>query len=240
VLGRIDEQLLLPPDDLAAGGIDDRELLDLVAPQLDAQAELLVRGIDLDAIAAHAELARLEGDVVAVVLDVHQAREDLVPVHRLAQAQADHHRAVVLGRAQPVDARDAGHDDHVAAAHQRAGGRQAEPVDLLVDRGVLLDVDVALGDVGLRLVIVVVAHEIVDRVVRKELLELGVQLGGQGLVVRHHQGRALGVLNDVGHGERLAGPGDPHQHLFSPPAAQPFRQRGDGLGLIAGRLKGAD
>ena len=72
-------------------------------------------------------------------------REHLVAIDRLAQLQADHHRAVVFGRAQSVDARYAGHDDHVAAAHQRAGGRQPQAVDLLVDRGVLLDVDVALG-----------------------------------------------------------------------------------------------
>ncbi len=44
VLGRVDEQLILAADDLAAGGIDDRELLDFVAPELDAEGELLVAG----------------------------------------------------------------------------------------------------------------------------------------------------------------------------------------------------
>ena len=67
---------------------------------------------------------------------------------------------------------------------------QPEPLDLLVDRGVLLDVDVALGDVGFGLVVVVIADEVADGVVREELLELGVELGGERLVVRHHQRRA--------------------------------------------------
>jgi hypothetical protein len=93
-----------------------------------------------------------------------------------------HHGAVVLGRAQAVDARHAGHDDHVAAADQGAGGGQAQAVDLVVDRGVLLDVDVALGDVRFGLVVVVVADEVVDGVVGEELLELGVELGGQVLL----------------------------------------------------------
>ena len=240
VLGRIDEHPLLAFDHFAARGIDDRKLLDLVAPELDAEGELLVGRPDLDAVAAHAELARLKLDVVPLVLDVDQLGQHLVAVDRLADLQADHHRPVVLGRAQAVDARDAGHDDHVAAAHQRAGGGQPQPVDLLVDRGVLLDVDVALRDVGLGLVVVVVADEVVDRVVRKELLELAVELGGQRLVVRHDQRRPLHGLDHVGHRERLARAGHAHQHLFLFPGLQTGDQRLNGLRLIAGGLKRTD
>jgi hypothetical protein len=42
------------------------------------------------------------------------------------------------------------------------------PVDLLVDERVLLDVRVGRGDVGLGLVVVVVADEVVDGVVGEE------------------------------------------------------------------------
>ena len=210
---RIDEHPLGPLDHLAAGGIDDRKLLDLVAPELDAEGDFLVGRPDLDAIAAHAELARLKLDVVPLVLDVDQLGQHLVAIDRLPDVQADHHRPIVLGRAQAVDARDAGHDDHVAAADQRAGGGQPQPVDLLVDRGVFLDVDVALRDVGLGLVVVVIADEVVDGVVRKELLELAVKLGGQRLVVRHDQRGPLHGLDDVGHREGLARAGHAHQHL---------------------------
>jgi hypothetical protein len=45
----------------------------------------------------------------------------------------------------------------------------AQPVDLVVDRGVLLDVGVARRDVGLGLVVVVVADEVLDGVVGEEL-----------------------------------------------------------------------
>ena len=118
-----------------------------------------------------------------------------------------------------------------------AGGRQPQAVDVLVDRGVFLDVDVALRDVRLGLVVVVVADEVVDRVVRKELLELAVELGGQRLVVRQDQRRPLHGLDDVGHRERLARAGDAHQHLLLAIRAQTFDQRGDGLRLIAGGFK---
>ena len=43
----------------------------------------------------------------------------------------------------------------------------AQPVDLVVDRRVLLDVRVGRGDVGLGLVVVVVGDEVLDRVVGK-------------------------------------------------------------------------
>jgi hypothetical protein len=74
---------------------------------------------------------------------------------------------VVVRRAEAVDAGDAGHDDHVAPGEERAGRRVAQAVDLVVDRGVLLDVGVRCRDVGLGLVVVVVADEVLDGVVGK-------------------------------------------------------------------------
>jgi hypothetical protein len=49
---------------------------------------------------------------------------------------------------------------------------------------------VALRDVGLGLVVVVVADEVLDRVVREELAELAVELRRQRLVGREHERRA--------------------------------------------------
>ena len=46
----------------------------------------------------------------------------------------------------------------------------AEPIDLVVDRRVLLDVGVRRGHVGLGLVVVVVADEVLDPVVGKNSL----------------------------------------------------------------------
>ena len=224
----------------AAGGIDRGKLFHLVAPKLHAKGTFFVGRPDLDAVAPHAELARLKLDVVPLVLDIDQFGQHPIAVDRLPDLQPDHHGPVVFRRAQAVDAGDAGDDDHVAAAHQRAGGGQPQPLDLLVDRGVFLDVDVALRDVGFGLIVVVIADEVVDGVVRKELLELGEQLGGQGLVVRHDQHRPLHLLDHVGHREGLARAGHAHQHLVLFAAAQARGEGLDGLGLIAGRLKGGD
>ena len=59
-----------------------------------------------------------------------------------------------------------------------------------------LDVGVGARQIGFGLVVVVVADEVLDRVVREELLELAVKLRGQGLVVRHDQRRPVDRLDD--------------------------------------------
>ena len=90
-----------------------------------------------------------------------------------------------------------------------------------------------MGDIGLGLVVVVVGDEILHRVVGKELLELGAELGGQGLVVGQHQGGPLDLLDDLGHGEGLARAGDAQKHLMLEALFNALSQRGDGLRLIA-------
>ena len=75
-------------DDLAAERIDLLDRFDLVAEELDADRVLLVDREDLDHVAAHAERAAVEVDVVALVLHVDQAPQELVapellPLHEL-------------------------------------------------------------------------------------------------------------------------------------------------------------
>src|SRR6266849_3206149 len=60
----------------------------------------------------------------------------------------------------------------------------AHAVDLVVDRGFLLDIGVGARHIGFRLVVVVIGDEILHRVVGKEAPELAVELRRQGLVGR--------------------------------------------------------
>jgi hypothetical protein len=92
----------------------------------------------------------------------------------------------------------------------------------------------------LRLVVVVVADEVLDRVVGEEALELAVELGGQRLVGGEDQGGALGGLDHLGDGEGLARAGDAEEDLVALVrlhARDQFRYR---LGLVAGGLVVAD
>ena len=84
---------------------------------------------------------------------------------------------------------------------------QPQLLDFGVDGQVFFNKDIGAGDVGLRLVVVVVADVVLDRVVGKKPFKLAVELGGQRFVVAEHQGRLAGFGNDVGHGEGFAGAG---------------------------------
>ena len=107
-------------------GSIDRQPLDLVAEQLDPVADLLVGRPELDHVAADAELAALEGRRRCGRTGCRRASAASRRGRSMSPTlEADHHLAVVVGRAQAVDARHAGDDDHVLAADQGTGGRPA-------------------------------------------------------------------------------------------------------------------
>ena len=120
------------------------------------------------------------------------------------------------------------------------GGGVAQAVDLVVHRRVLLDVGVARRDVGLGLVVVVVGDEVLDPVLREELPHLVGQLGGERLVGGDDQRGPLGLLDRPGDGGGLARPGDAEEGLEAVAPLDALGQRGDGLGLVAGRLEVGD
>ena len=197
--------------------IEFGDRLDLVAEEADAPgAVLVVGGEHFDRVAAHAEQAAREvARLGALVLERDEILDQLALVDLVAELQREGHRGVGLDRADAVDAGDGSDDDDVVALEQRARRRVAHAVDLLVDVGFLLDIGVGARDVGLRLIIVVVGDEILDRVVGEEALELAVELRGQRLVRREDERRALRRLDHLGHGEGLARAGDAEQHLVA-------------------------
>src|SRR5262249_16117032 len=83
------EQLLLHLGSLAGRRVDDRQRVDLVAEELDTQGKFLVRRPELDDIAADAKTAALEGGVVALILDIDKAIEQIVALDRLALLEID-------------------------------------------------------------------------------------------------------------------------------------------------------
>jgi hypothetical protein len=221
-------------DQLAGQRVEVLQALDLVAEQRRAVGRLGVGREDLQRLAAHAEVAAAQRGVVARVLDRDELAQQLVAVDLVALAQDL--QVVVVGPRRPEaeDGRDAGHDDHVAAREERRRGRVAQPIDLLVDGRVLLDVEVLGGDVGLGLVVVVVGDEVLDRVVGEEGAELVAQLGGQRLVVGEHERGLLDALDDPRHRHRLARAGGAQQGDEGLSGADALGDAVDRLGLIGG------
>ena len=232
--GGEDSRVVLAAQDLAGEGVDLGDLLDLVPEEADPDGPALVaHGEDVQRVPPDPEGAPLEIEIVPLELDVHQLSHDLLPAHLHAGPQGQRQVQILLRIPESVDTAHRRHDDHVLSLVQGAGGGVAEPVDLLVDGGGLLDIGVAGGDVGLRLVIIIIGNEVLHRRVGEEPLELGAELGRQGLVVGQHQRGLLDLFDDLGHGVGLAGARDAQQHLELVAPQDALAQLLDGLRLIA-------
>ena len=232
---RIHRDLVVAPDRLAGQRVERCELVDLVAEQLDPQALLFIRRIDLDDVAADPEGAAGEFVVVALVLDFHQLAQDLIAIDPLPPLERQHHAVIGLRRAEAIDARHAGDDDDVAAFEERPGRGETHAIDLLVDRRLLLDVRVCGRNVRFGLVVVVVADEVLHRVVGEEPAEFLKELGGERLVVRHHQRRPVHARDRLRHREGLSRAGHAEQHLVTVAALEPIDQLSNRPRLVAGQ-----
>ena len=100
--------------------------------------------------------------------------------------------------------------------------------------GILLDERVRARDVGLGLVVIEIADEVFDGVVREEAFELRVKLRRERLVVRDDQRGLVHVPDDVGDRERLARTRDAEQHLMLRAGQHALRQLRNRLRLVAG------
>ena len=215
VAGGIDGHMVQGLDGRAGDGMKLGDAVDLIAEELYPDGTVLViGGVQLHRVAPDPEHVPLKGHVVALVPILHQTAQQLVTVHGHAGAQGDHHPGKVLRLPQSVDTADGGHHDHVPPLQQGAGGAEPQAVDLLVGGGILLDIGVRVGDIGLRLVVVVVGHKVLHGVFREKFPELLAQLGGQCLIVGQHQCGTLHLLDDLGHGVGLAGAGNALEHLL--------------------------
>src|SRR5919198_4374406 len=237
MLGRIDRGTIERRDRLAGEHVDLRDALDLVTPHLDTNALFLVRRKDLDGIAAHAERATLECNVVPTVLNFHEGEQDLVAGDVLPLRERDHLLLVLDRIAETVDGRDRSDDHDVVALHETRRRAEAQPIYVLIDRSIFLDIGVGRRDVRLGLVVVVVRDEVLDRVMRQEALELSVELSRERLVVREHERGPAVMLDDVGHRHRLAGPGYAEERLEAVALLEPTSELGDCLWLVAGGLE---
>ena len=153
-------------DNLAGNDIYLAYPVDLVAKKLYPHRNVGgVSGHYLNSIPSYPELGTGKTDIVSFVLYADKVCDKLFSGLFLTLADRYHHRLILLGVAHRVDTRNAGDYDDVTALCYCGGRRVAQPVDILVDVGVLLDINVLAGDISFGLVIVVIRNKVFHRVV---------------------------------------------------------------------------
>ena len=131
-----------------------------------------VHGVYLHRVPPHPKHIAFKGDVVPLIADLHQLSQQLLSGIFLPLPQGNDHVGVVDGVAQPVNTRNRCHHDHVPPLKECRRGAVAQPLDLRVDGRVFFNKSVRVGDIRLRLIIVVVRHEVFHCVFRKKLPKL--------------------------------------------------------------------
>ncbi len=219
--------------DGAADSIDLGDLRDFVAHERQAIDRFLVGGHDLHRVPDRAEMPRLQ--IGRGALEVHrdQRAQHFSACGLKSLFEFLVYLLILSRRTETVDAGNRSHDDHVLSGQERLRGRVAQTVDLFVDLGFLLDIGVRNRHVCLRLIVVVVRDEVMNGVVREKVSVLLRQLRRQSFVVRDHQGRLLNGIDDIGHGEGLAGSGHAQKRLVGGARLQAFKQFLYSLRLIA-------
>ena len=109
-----------------------------------------------------------------------------------------------------------------------------ETLNLVVYACVLFYKRVGVGNICLRLVVVVVGDKVFNGVIREKLLELRAKLRGKGLVVRQHQRWLLNAFDHLCHCKGFSAAGNAEQRLLLKAQLNSSGKRVYSLGLVAG------
>ncbi len=87
----------------------------------------------------------MEIKIVSLVLEVNQILEKPTARILMARFKLNNLIPVFLGGAETIDTGDTGDDNNIPPGPEGIGGRVPHPVDLLVNRRVLLDITIGGG-----------------------------------------------------------------------------------------------
>ena len=226
---------------LACQRVNTADTVNLVTEELDADCAVTLGGRkNLNCVATDTEFVTDKVDVISLVADRNQAANKLLTAHFLTDTDRDQKALILHGVTERINTGNRGNDNNVTALKQSAGGTMAEHIDLLVYHSVLFNINVLAGDIGLRLVVIVVGNEVFHRILGEKCTQLCAELGGEGLVVSKNQGGSIQVGNNVCHSKGFTRTGNTEKCLRPLACENALCQSLDRLWLIARRLVIAD
>ena len=158
----------------------------------------------------------------------------LIPVFFHPRSQGKHHALVFFRISQTIDTGNRRYDNHVFSLNQSRCGTVPHLINLVINRRILRNICVRGRHIGLRLIIIIIRHKILNRIVRKKRLELAVKLCCKRLIVRYDERRLIQLRDNICHREGLAGAGYTEQRLTFLARFKAFYQPVDCFRLIPG------
>ena len=122
--GRVNRHMVDDTLQLAGQRMDFADTVYLIPKKLHADNSFAgAAGENLHHVSPDPEFVADKIDVVALILQLDQLGEQIVPLFSHTRPQRNHHAAVVDRVAQAVNAGHAGHNDHVSSLRQSGRGR---------------------------------------------------------------------------------------------------------------------
>ena len=217
--------------------VTNLDALDAVKVEHDAKRVVATRHPDVDHFPSHSALAALQVRGRPAVLEFDQFTQEVTGLDRLTNMATQMVFEERLGRVETVNARYRRHHDAVGTGDQGSHGGKPFLFNALVDAQLLVDVQVPLGEVGFRLIVVVVRDEVLHGVIGEIAHHFLVQLASKGLVVAHDECGDVELFNHVSHGERLAAARHAEQHAPLLAIFQLRNQFFNCFWLVTGRIE---
>ena len=235
--GRENAGVLQHRQHMTADNVNLADAVNFIAKEFNPQGVFMLPcRNDLHRIPPDTEGAPAEVHIIPFVLNIDQVAKQFFTAHGHPGAKGNHLPLVFAGVAHGVDTAYGCHNDDILPLPQGGGSAVAKPVNLFVDGGILFDVCIRRGNVGLRLIVIVIRDEVFHPAIREESLQFAAQLGSKSLVVGNHQSGLLHLFNHRGHGKGFAGTCYTQQHLALHAFLNASAQCLNGLWLIAAGL----
>ena len=174
---------------------------------LDSDDRIAAWWENFHGIAKHVEHSLFKFNVAAAVLDIGELAEEFIPLSLFAARHFDRKPLVIGDGAKTVDARYRCHNQDISPREKIVSCGVAEFCDLFVNRCIFFYVRIRVRQVRLRLIVIVVTHEVAHRVLREERLEFAAELSSESFIVRDHKSGAVKLRNHVCHCECFSGTG---------------------------------
>ena len=203
--------------------IKERDGFQFIIKKLKSNRHLGVFGREnINSVSPDAEGAASEIHFTALVLHANELGNKIRTTFDIACSHNQTHLRVTFRLTDTVDCRDSGHNNGVTALKNAFGGSQAHLLDVLIDCRIFFYEKIPTGNIGFRLIVVVIRNEVFHRVIGKKFPHFRIQLRGQRFIRSHDQGRHALTGDDVSHRKCFTRPGYPQQCLKRQTALEPL------------------